>query len=238
MFGRGSPRCPRCGEAVYPAESVQAAGRQWHSACYCCKNCKKGLGPTTQTEKDGEVYCQNCYARLFGPKGYGIGGATTVTGVSVSDSATTCTACGAKDQTGKFCASCGEVRGVAAATTSSSSSGVSNASNIKPVASAPVSSSPYSIVKSAPATTTKILGGSDRCGRCGETVFHAERVTGAGQTWHESCFTCEVCKTRLDSSTLQDKDGHIFCKTDYAKKFGPKGYGFGGGGATTMAYTK
>jgi len=82
------------------------------------------------------------------------------------------------------------------------------------------------------------LGSSDKCGRCGKTVYHAEKVTGAGHVWHEQCFTCEVCNTRLNSQTLLDKDGKIFCQADYAKKFGPKGYGFSGGGATLMAFTK
>jgi len=34
----------------------------------------------------------------------------------------------------------------------------------------------------------------------------------------------------LDSSIATDHQGQIFCKTCYARKFGPKGYGFGGGG--------
>jgi cysteine/glycine-rich protein len=26
------------------------------------------------TDKDGEIFCKNCYGRLYGPKGYGYGG--------------------------------------------------------------------------------------------------------------------------------------------------------------------
>ena len=33
----------------------------------------------------------------------------------------------------------------------------------------------------------------------------------------------------LDSTTLAEHLGNIFCKQCYARKFGPKGYGFGGG---------
>jgi len=250
MLGKGAPRCPRCNDNVYPAESVEAAGRSWHSSCYTCKSCKKQLGHTTQAEKDGELYCQNCYARNFGPKGYGIGGSTTVTGVSVSDSSSTCSSCGAGSQSGKFCSSCGATRGSSNnsnnnnSSNSNNSNSISNSSNIKPVSSSNVSYSsnikPVTKSTFGSGGTTKILGssGSDKCPRCGETAFFAESVTGAGRKWHQSCFTCESCSKGLDSTTLADKDGRLFCKACYAKNFGPKGYGFGGGGATTMAYTK
>ena len=38
-----------------------------------------------------------------------------------------------------------------------------------------------------------------------------------------------LCNKLLDSTTLRDHDGEIFCKACYGKKFGPKGYGFAGG---------
>jgi cysteine/glycine-rich protein len=33
----------------------------------------------------------------------------------------------------------------------------------------------------------------------------------------------------LESTTLAEHDGQIFCKQCYGRQFGPKGYGFGGG---------
>ena len=32
------------------------------------------------------------------------------------------------------------------------------------------------------------------------------------QNWHRSCFNCEKCHKSLDSTTLNDKDGEIYCK--------------------------
>jgi ribosomal protein S27AE len=29
-------RCPRCNQAVFHAESIPAAGKQWHKTCYRC----------------------------------------------------------------------------------------------------------------------------------------------------------------------------------------------------------
>ncbi|XP_027831849.2 cysteine and glycine-rich protein 1 isoform X1 [Ovis aries] len=48
-------------------------------------------------------------------------------------------------------------------------------------------------------------------------------------SWHKSCFRCAKCGKGLESTTLADKDGEIYCKGCYAKNFGPKGFGFGQG---------
>ncbi|KAJ8373902.1 hypothetical protein SKAU_G00044820 [Synaphobranchus kaupii] len=71
-FG-GSEKCSRCGESVYAAEKIIGAGKPWHKTCFRCAKCGKGLESTTQTEKDGEIYCKACYAKNFGPKGFGYG---------------------------------------------------------------------------------------------------------------------------------------------------------------------
>ena len=38
-----------------------------------------------------------------------------------------------------------------------------------------------------------------------------------------------LCKKMLESTTLAEHDGKVFCKQCYGRQFGPKGYGFGGG---------
>ncbi|XP_006036954.1 cysteine and glycine-rich protein 1 [Alligator mississippiensis] len=80
------------------------------------------------------------------------------------------------------------------------------------------------------------VGGSDGCPRCGQVVYAAEKVIGAGKSWHKACFRCAKCGKGLESTTLADKDGEIYCKGCYAKHFGPKGFGFGqGAGALAHA---
>ncbi|TRY87869.1 hypothetical protein DNTS_006220 [Danionella cerebrum] len=69
----GSEKCARCGDAVYAAEKIMSAGKPWHKICFRCAKCGKSLESTTQTEKDGEIYCKACYAKNFGPKGFGYG---------------------------------------------------------------------------------------------------------------------------------------------------------------------
>nr|KAF6399663.1 cysteine and glycine rich protein 1 [Molossus molossus] len=73
------------------------------------------------------------------------------------------------------------------------------------------------------------MGVSERCPRCGQAVYAAEKVIGAGKSWHKSCFRCAKCGKGLESTTLADKEGEIYCKGCYAKNFGPKGFGFGQG---------
>jgi hypothetical protein len=46
--------------------------------------------------------------------------------------------------------------------------------------------------------------------------------------WHKGCFSCAECRRPLDSILSCDgPDKEIYCKSCYAKRFGPKGYGYG-----------
>ncbi|XP_051516546.1 cysteine and glycine-rich protein 1 isoform X1 [Myxocyprinus asiaticus] len=56
------------------------------------------------------------------------------------------------------------------------------------------------------------FGGSDACPRCRKAVYAAEKVIGAGSAWHKGCFRCAKCGKGLESTTLADKDGEIYCK--------------------------
>ena len=50
---------------------------------------------------------------------------------------------------------------------------------------------------------------------------------------YQKCFSCGSCSRPLDSVLCCDApDGDIYCKGCYAKTFGAKGYGYGGGAGT------
>ncbi|EMD35099.1 hypothetical protein CERSUDRAFT_157930 [Gelatoporia subvermispora B] len=70
-WGGGTPRCPRCSQAVYFAEQVRSVGQTWHKACLRCTSCGSTLDAGRLAEKDGAPYCQRCYAKVHGPQGSG-----------------------------------------------------------------------------------------------------------------------------------------------------------------------
>jgi len=76
----------------------------------------------------------------------------------------------------------------------------------------------------------------DKCKRCGKTVYAAEKELSAGFSWHHECFRCKDCGKGLDSTTVRDRDGEVYCAACYGKKFGPKGFGYGVG-AGTLGHT-
>ncbi|XP_023666772.2 cysteine and glycine-rich protein 2-like isoform X2 [Paramormyrops kingsleyae] len=78
------------------------------------------------------------------------------------------------------------------------------------------------------------FGGLEKCARCGEPVYAAEKVVGAGKHWHRICFRCAKCGKSLESTTQTDKEGEIYCKACYAKNFGPKGFGYGQGAGALL----
>eukprot|EP00009_Paramoeba_aestuarina_P004131 CAMPEP_0201506882 /NCGR_PEP_ID=MMETSP0161_2-20130828/721_1 /ASSEMBLY_ACC=CAM_ASM_000251 /TAXON_ID=180227 /ORGANISM="Neoparamoeba aestuarina, Strain SoJaBio B1-5/56/2" /LENGTH=130 /DNA_ID=CAMNT_0047901117 /DNA_START=87 /DNA_END=479 /DNA_ORIENTATION=- len=75
------------------------------------------------------------------------------------------------------------------------------------------------------------FGGAPKCPLCKKSVYAAEKATGPGGDWHKSCLKCPDCNKLLDSTTLCEHEGLVYCKADYGKRFGPKGFGFAGGGA-------
>ncbi|ESO08924.1 hypothetical protein HELRODRAFT_190662 [Helobdella robusta] len=65
--------CGRCGEKVYFAEEVRVGKKKWHKQCLRCSYCSKSIEPGKCSEHDGDLFCQLCYTRFFGPRGYGYG---------------------------------------------------------------------------------------------------------------------------------------------------------------------
>ncbi|KAK6644784.1 hypothetical protein RUM43_001057 [Polyplax serrata] len=58
------------------AERKTSLGKDWHGGCLRCEKCNKTLVPGGHAEHAGKPYCNNpCYSALFGPGGFGRGGA-------------------------------------------------------------------------------------------------------------------------------------------------------------------
>merc|ERR1711964_646819 len=74
-----------------------------------------------------------------------------------------------------------------------------------------------------------------KCPKCGKSVYAAEERIAGGHKFHKGCFKCDICATNLDSTTVAEHEAKLYCKQCHGRKYGPKGYGFGGGaGALNM----
>lgn len=68
-----------------------------------------------------------------------------------------------------------------------------------------------------------------KCPKCGKSVYAAEERIAAGMKFHKGCFKCGLCNKFLDSTNVSNHETEIYCRQCHGRKYGPKGYGFGGG---------
>ncbi|EDV37514.2 uncharacterized protein Dana_GF11368 [Drosophila ananassae] len=68
-----------------------------------------------------------------------------------------------------------------------------------------------------------------KCPACGKSVYAAEERVAGGYKFHKTCFKCSMCNKALDSTNCTEHEKELFCKNCHGRKYGPKGYGFGGG---------
>uniref|UniRef100_A0A915PKM3 Cysteine-rich protein 1 n=1 Tax=Setaria digitata TaxID=48799 RepID=A0A915PKM3_9BILA len=71
-FTNAAVVCRKCLKEVFDAEKILAGGMAWHrNKCFVCEICKQLLEPRTVCVRCGVLYCNSCYAKEFGPQGYG-----------------------------------------------------------------------------------------------------------------------------------------------------------------------
>ncbi|XP_061085146.1 cysteine and glycine-rich protein 1-like [Conger conger] len=209
----GGNICVACQKTVYFAEEVQCDGKRFHKGCFVCMACGKGLDSTTVAVHEEEIFCRTCYGKKYGPKGYGYGQGAGVLNMDRGE------------KLGTKGYGCGQ------------GAGVLNTDRGEKLGTKPEETPTHQPATNPnPSRFAQKFGGSEKCPRCGESVYAAEKVMGAGKAWHKACFRCAKCGKSLESTTLTEKDGEIYCKACYAKNFGPKGFGFGqGAGALVHA---
>lgn len=201
-FG-GGPKCKRCGKTVYKAEEVISEAGIFHKQCFRCSSCNKGLDSFSLTVHDEQLFCKACYGKKFGPKGYGFGGGAAGLMSGENDKAPQLVI----------------------------PQSVSHSPAPTPARTATVSSDGSGSNKSL-SFKQNFRPGNDRCPRCNDRVYYAEKVVANGINWHKRCLTCAKCGKSLDSTTLNEHEEEIYCKACYGKCFGPKGFGYGIGAGT------
>jgi len=73
---------------------------------------------------------------------------------------------------------------------------------------------------------------TQKCPKCGKSVYAAEERVAGGYKFHSFCFKCSMCNKLLDSTNVAEHGTVLFCKTCHGRKYGPKGVGFGLGAGT------
>jgi cysteine and glycine-rich protein len=190
-----------------------AIGKAWHKMCVKCKQCNKSLDSTNLTDKDNEIYCKGCYAKLFGPSGFGFG--------ALHHTKTGKAAVNAPPPQPSRAPAAVESKAVPSRAPTYAPPAAAAAASAAPAAGS-VSRNPF---KARDTGSRPRFGGGEKCGVCSKSVYAAERVAGAGQVFHKTCFKCTTCKRSLDSTNLSDRNGVLYCSPCYGKDFGPKGFG-------------
>lgn len=207
-----APKCPVCSKSVYAAEQVLGPGNTaYHKqGCFRCTQCGKGLDSTTACDHRGSLLCKPCYAKAHGPKGFGFAGGAAM---MHTDSAT-------QPSTDPDQPSSAQQSHNATSATADPVNSV--AASFERLATA--ETKPAAESKPAPASKPRAqFGGAPQCAKCGTSVYAAEKVLAAGGTYHKACLRCVDCGRGLDSSSVNDREGEVYCKPCYAKAFGPKG---------------
>jgi len=222
--------CRKCQGKVYDLERVTCKGGVWHKGCFNCSSCKTSLNSTlvmAYEAPDDQVYCKSCYKERFGegstPLIY-----TDVTHIKrVTDDG--CVRCsGAVFEAEKVkvsdklwfhksCFSCRHCKDHLDILKL----------NIGPEGEVFCKTCYKQILEADKAdvnvnTDTIKASMDDRrgCPRCGGIVFEAEKVPTRSRWFHKSCFSCNLCKHKLDCSTfVEGPQDEIFCKTCYTREF-------------------
>ena len=85
----------RCQGVIFELEKVQAKKQVLHRNCLSCMKCKKPLLPSNFFDgPDGELYCQLCYASLFGHKRAKSVGPSNTSSIKPGPGDASCLLCG------------------------------------------------------------------------------------------------------------------------------------------------
>jgi len=68
-FGGGGVKCKQCAGTVYASERIDYDGNTWHQDCFKCLDCKRVIGLTAVAMISGDLYCKNCFKRIFTKEG-------------------------------------------------------------------------------------------------------------------------------------------------------------------------
>jgi len=237
--------CSKCGGRSYPAESVKMEGQLWHENCLRCveTGCNKKLNGSNWggfVAPNNSPYCSVHLKRLVQSSGSSLETTGSTTGSKwnqqqkdsssgASDSSSTAGGEGG-DSTPSENAEGGSEEGGDSAPSSTRSSTSGSGSGI----SSPASGSAKPKWGGAP---------SEKCVKCGKTVYSAEMVKMEGQIWHDACLRCteEGCNKKLSGANwggFVPPENKPYCKVHLQRLISAKGSAIDFSGSTTSSKWK
>ncbi|XP_045552250.1 LIM domain and actin-binding protein 1 [Salmo salar] len=67
------------------------------------------------------------------------------------------------------------------------------------------------------------LPAQESCVSCQKTVYPLERLVANQQVYHNTCFRCSHCNTKLSLGTYASLHSHVYCKPHFCQLFKAKG---------------
>lgn len=229
-FGGGGNPCIVCAKTVYSAEQVTFEKKIYHGNCFCCKNCDKKIGNTSQAGLYEEgLYCKKCFNSLgFAQKQRKVKWEKkTPTGAAPAASkfgggGTKCKICDktvyaaetVQFEKGSYHAECMKCKDCDKKITPSNTNKLDDILYCsKCFESNGHRARQAKVVKSSTATTNTVdprfakFGGAGGtpCHVCTKGVYPAETVAFEKQTFHEDCFVCQQMKPSAEGEETQCK---------------------------------
>jgi len=232
--------CTKCGGRAYPAESVKMEGQLWHENCMRCveTGCGKKLNGSNWggfVAPNNSPYCSVHLKRLVQSAGNSLEISGSTTGSKWNQSSQ--------------------------APQNTSSSGDSGAGDSEPrdepvgeggeeEGSEPVSR-PAEGTHQATSSPSPSAGGkprwggapTEKCVKCGKTVYSAEMAKMEGQIWHDNCLRCveEGCNKKLSGSNwggFVPPNNAPYCKVHHQRLLQSSGSSIAFSGSTTASKWK
>jgi len=256
--GTPSEKCVKCGKTVYAAEMAKMENQIWHIECLRCVECNKKLAGANWggfVPPDNKPYCSVHHKRLLQAAGSAIefSGSTTDSKWNIRVATEGAQGYGspsaAKANTGESSEPKSEETPSEEPSQSESSgdpSGEPAATSSAPATTSSASSAPKASTSSSGGSGTKSRWGgapSEKCVKCGKTVYSAEMAKMEGQIWHDNCLRCveEGCNKKLSGSNwggFVPPDNKPYCKVHHQRLIQASGSAVGFSGSTVASKWK
>ena len=221
-------KCPRCSGKVFDAEKMSMKVGNYHKKCFSCVSCSRKLDFSLACDgMDGEIYCNNCYFKAFGPVGVKYQVPTETGKIRPDNEDNACPRCGGavyemekvqvKDKVfHKNCCTCKSCNRLLDKTEIFSLKLQDKYieifchgcySRFTGVAGFRGNSSLWVDEKCADVSRPQVVDPSAMkstdpnlaCRKCQGVVYDLEKYYGKVGLYHKSCFKCDACDKRLDT---------------------------------------